>query len=172
VEAAARVPLGSPLAFTDPAPIEERVRSLPEVRDATVSRSWPNTIRIEVTEREPVFVLNSEGAYWLVDADGVTYHRVGSPPEGLLVAVAETTDGTVLRDIATVVSSLPEALAERVTQVRAATADSITLMLTGNARVIWGSAADSELKGQVATALLGQKATIYDVSSPTHPVTR
>ena len=57
-------------------------------------------------------------------------------------------------------------------QVTASTEDSITLHLTGDAEVRWGSAAQSVEKAAVLRALLHHKASYYDVSVPSEPATR
>ncbi|WP_028708196.1 cell division protein FtsQ/DivIB [Propionicicella superfundia] len=174
VEQLAQVPVGAPLATVDPEPIAARVANVPEVKSVTVSRAWPDGIRIEVTERTAAYAVSSTtaGEYWLVDDTGVVFHTVTTVPKGLLVATSSTVEVPVLQDVATVVAALPDDLRKRVTSLKVTSGDDITLVLTKNAQVVWGSATDSELKGRVAAALLKVSARVYDVSSPTYPVTR
>lgn len=174
VEQVAQVPVGSPLATVDPQPIAVRVGAIPEVEAVTVSRSWPHTITIAITERTAVYAAKSTeaGEYWLVDRAGVTFHTVASAPKGLLVVTSTSTDVAVLRGVSTVIAALPEALRKRVASVTVTSLDNIVLILTNKAQVVWGSASDSPLKGQVAEALLKVNAKVYDVSSPSSPVTR
>ncbi len=174
VRQAAMVPVGSSVALAEPEPIAKRVGAIAEVKSVTVRRTWPNTITIDVTERSAVYALKSSvaGEFWLVDADGVTFHTVKATPKGTLVAQSDTTDIKVLADTATVVAAIPDKLRKCVLSLRVVSADDITLVLSGNAKVVWGGASDSKLKGQVAEALLSVKASVYDVSSPTAPVTR
>lgn len=173
IKSAAAVPMGTALVFTDPGPIAGRVAELPEVKTVTVSRSWPNGIQIEVEERTPAYaIVTSAGDYWLVDDAGIAYHTVMTKPKELLQVHTTTLDIPVLRDVGVVVKALPDQLRQRVTAVHVLSGDNIVLSLTGRAQVVWGSAQDSELKGQVAQALLRVKAKVYDVSSPSNPVTR
>ena len=74
-------------------------------------------------------------------------------------------------DIATVVTHLPEAVRADMVSMSAEAIDSITVKLSGKRTVEWGSADDSELKGQVLSALLSTDARAYDVSAPLHPTT-
>ncbi len=173
IRSVAAVPAGNSLAFTDPTPIAERVAELPEMQTVTVSRLWPNGIQIEVTERTALFAIRSPvGDYWLVDDAGIAYHTVLHKPAALIPVHTATLDIPVLRDTGLVVSALPDQLRRRVTAVHVRSGDNIVLSLSGGAQVVWGSARDSELKGQVAEALLKVKAKVYDVSAPTNPVTK
>ena len=70
----------------------ERVEDLALVRDATISRVDPLTVRIEVLEREPVLVAQGEDTSVLVDREGIVLlegtmdalprvHLLERPPE-------------------------------------------------------------------------------------------
>lgn len=172
VVSAAQVPLGTPLARVDVEAIRQRVAGLGPVADVTVSRSWPSTLKIEVTERVAVYQVSLAGGYGWVDADGVIFHQATKETAGLLVANVTDQSARLLADVATVVSSLSDPLAERVTAIDASTPDQIELKLTKDATLIWGSADQSELKSQVATVLLDVDATVYDVSAPEAPITK
>ncbi|WP_235739151.1 cell division protein FtsQ/DivIB [Nocardioides alcanivorans] len=66
VRVAAAVPAGEPLATLDIAAIEKRVEELPAVKNADVSRSWPDKVLIQVEERRvvAVFQVGSATAAW------------------------------------------------------------------------------------------------------------
>lgn len=177
VEEAAGVPIGTPMARIDLPAVEARVQDLAPIRDVEVQRSWPHTITVAVSERQPVYALSQaqsgvEFPYQLVDDEGIAYMGVEKVPKGLLVAEVTGTDPAVLGDLAVVADALPDALAERVETITAASRDSIQLKLSKGVTVIWGSSDDSELKAEVLTALMEQKAKVYDVSAPGTPATR
>ncbi|MDQ7051713.1 MAG: FtsQ-type POTRA domain-containing protein [candidate division KSB1 bacterium] len=54
--------------------IEKRLAKFPQVKSVRVSRVFPNSIRIELEEREPVAVIIDNGI-WGVDAEGVLLPR-------------------------------------------------------------------------------------------------
>ena len=172
VTAAAQVPLGTPLARLDTAAIAARVKLLKPVADVTVTRVVPNKVKIAVTERTAVYAVSSGSGFDLVDASGVPYTAVSAVPQGLIVATINGDDARLRRDVATVVTALPQTLRDRAVLISADVADSIVIELTGGAEVIWGSAENSAQKSQVIAALLSVKARVYDVSSPSHPTTR
>jgi hypothetical protein len=70
VEVAAGVDAGAPLATLDLDAVRAAALSVPWVGTATVSRSWPASVVIEVTSRRPVAVaLVPDGTTVLVDAE-------------------------------------------------------------------------------------------------------
>ncbi len=172
VTAAAQVPMGTPLVRLDVAAIEKRVALLKPVASVQVTRSLPNKITIAVTERRAVYAVSAGSGFDLVDATGVPYTSVMDVPAGLLVANITGDSERLRRDVATVATALPKVLRDRAVLVNAASPDSIVIELRGGAEVVWGSAENSEEKAGVIAALLTISASVYDVSSPSHPTTK
>lgn len=172
VTAAAKVPLGTPLARLDTAAVATRVKQLKAVADVTVTRSVPHGVKIVVTERTAVYALSSSSGFDLVDASGVAFTTVADAPKGIVVARITGDNERLRKDVATVVVALPQVLRDRAVLITADTPDSIVIELSGGAEVIWGSAESSAQKAQVIAALLSVKAGVYDVSSPSHPTTK
>lgn len=172
VRAAAAVPDGQPLSRIDTSAVTQRVAALRPVASATVTRAWPHTLRITVTERVAVLVWKSPVGYQLVDRTGSNYMLVDSPPSGLLPVSIANPSERLLSDAATVAVALPTALREQATKMTVASADSFVITTSSGATVNWGSAEDSDKKAEVIVALLKTKAGHYDVSSPSHPATR
>jgi cell division protein FtsQ len=173
VRVVADVPLGEPLATIALDSIAARVESLAPVDAVDVSRAWPDRVRIRVTEREAVAVVERAGAVQGVDEDGVLFRTYRSAPPRLpLVKVSAATRSAALAEAARVVDALPDDLAGRVDHLTVQTIDSISLQLGNGRTVFWGSAAESESKARVLAVLLEQKASVYDVSVPGQPTIR
>ncbi len=174
VRQAAGVALETPLARVDLDEVAARVEELAPVRQVVVERDWPHTLVVRVTERTAVAVVPTAGGYWLLDATGVAYHRVSHPPENLPVIRVlhprpqdATTQGALR-----VLAALTPTLREQLVALVAESPTRISLELTEGRTVIWGDASRSEQKAEVATVLLEQPGTIYDVSSPDIVTTR
>jgi cell division protein FtsQ len=60
---------GSLLAF-DAAEARQRIEQLPWVKSATISRIYPASLEVRITERRPAAVWASDGRDYLVDASG------------------------------------------------------------------------------------------------------
>ncbi|HET6563288.1 MAG TPA: FtsQ-type POTRA domain-containing protein [Marmoricola sp.] len=169
----ADVPLGVPLARLDLDAIEARVEGLAAVKSAEVSRSWPDQVRIDVTERTPVAAVLWEGRWRGLDESGVLFRDFDRrPPELPVVEMRAATPVDALAEGAAVVSALPDELLRRVESFDVRSIDDITFRLKGGAEVVWGSAEYSEAKAEVLGILLEQKASRYDVSAPGRPTTR
>ncbi len=62
---------GSPILPLDLGAAQQRIAALPWVRVARLSRSLPDTIRVELIERRPVAIWQRGGEMVLVDSEGV-----------------------------------------------------------------------------------------------------
>jgi cell division protein FtsQ len=169
---AAGVTAGTPLVWIDPGQVAERVSGLPAVAEVTVSRDWPDEVRIAVTERKPRLAIPAGGGYLLADASGVVFQAVSTSPSGLVVVEADPNSQQVLVDVGTVFSALSPATAAKVSRLEAPTRDGIVLRLRDGSRVMWGSAEDSALKSQVLDALLPLGGSVFNVSAPAFPTRR
>ncbi|MFD0309140.1 cell division protein FtsQ/DivIB [Streptomyces sp. NPDC127119] len=178
---AADVPVGSPLISVDTDEIEAALlRKLPRIDSVDVFRSWPHGIGLKVTERRPVLIVEKGGKFVEVDAKGVRYATVSRAPQGVPVLELTASHSAGLRRFGTdrlvreavlVASSLPAAVA-RVTQVvKVRSYDSVTLELSGDRTVDWGSGEKGRAKAHTLIALMkaAPGAGHFDVSVPTAP---
>jgi cell division protein FtsQ len=171
VERAADVRDGTPMLRLDTVGIISRVARLPRVAWVDVSREWPSTVRITVTERDPVGVLRKADGVHLVDSTGLDYATVAAAPAGLpniqLPAAAPADPRT--QAVVRVMGALPPQLRAEVIAISAATPGSVQLALANGKTVRWGNADDSARKAAVLAALMTRPGHVYDVSSPDLP---
>ncbi|TAK71113.1 MAG: FtsQ-type POTRA domain-containing protein [Actinomycetota bacterium] len=163
--------VGRPLLRVDTAAVQSRIAAIPLVATATVTRSWPDSVIVVVTERIAVAVVgDATGGFRVVDATGVTLRTTASRPSDLLF-VKDVTEPAALAAAVAVAATLPADLAGQVIAISATSPDAVSLKLSGGAVVRWGSAERPELKAAVLAALLPRHATTYDVSAPELPTT-
>jgi cell division protein FtsQ len=175
VLAAAAVPVGKPLAAVDTDAIAARVAAVPGVAAAEVGRGWPHTLEIAVTERVAAAVGKGPRGPVLVDPAGVPF--LPAPPD---VALPRLLNGTVgpddpaTRAALAVLAALPQPLRDQVLTVGVVTGGSeqVTLGLTEDRMVRWGSLDRAEEKAAVLGPLLTEPGEVYDVSSPELPTVR
>lgn len=181
VESAAAVPMGSPLVSVDTDAIADRLRQkLPRIDSVDVVRSWPHGIGLKVTERKPVLLVKKGAKFIEVDAKGVRFATVDKAPGR--VPLLELTPGRsaslrrfgsdrLVREAVRVAGDLPGGIAGDTKVVRVTSYDSVSLELTRDREVIWGSGEEGAVKAKVLTALMkaAPKAGHFDVSAPTAP---
>ncbi len=173
IQRAADVPVGTPLARVDLAAIQQRVEQIPAVRRAEVSRSWPHSVRVDVTERTPIAVVNRGDGLQALDAEGVMFDSYAKRPRGLpLVRTQPDTPTEALVEGGKVIASLPASIARRVDTIEVDSVDRISLIFRNGRRVVWGSAEDSAQKAQVLAVLLSRPGQVIDVTVPGRPTTR
>lgn len=166
----AKVPVGEQLARLDVDAIRARVESIAAIGSADVSRSWPHTLSIEVSERVPAAVVERSGRPRTVDLEGVLFD---GPRDGLLrIRTTEEASVQALAQGARVAASLPDSLRAEVSHIELESMDKIEVRLTDGRRIVWGSAANSREKAEVAEALLRGEARVIDVTVPGRPTTR
>ncbi|MEF3115634.1 cell division protein FtsQ/DivIB [Streptomyces chrestomyceticus] len=178
---AAAVPMDTPLASVDKKAVADRVRAkLPRVKTVQVRRSWPHTVSLKVTERQPELIIQTGGKFVEVDAEGTRFATVAAAPKGVPLLEMAVRDSPGLRRFGadrlrraagTVVTALPKALHQDVRTVEVRSFDAITLKLTGGRTVVWGSDERSTAKVKVLAAALkaARDARHFDVSVPTAP---
>ncbi|MBZ3903134.1 cell division protein FtsQ/DivIB [Streptomyces griseiscabiei] len=188
VREAADVPLGDPLISVDLDGIEARLLAkLPRIDSVEVVRSWPDGIGLKVSERTAVLIVEAagnSGNYVEVDAKGVRFATVSRAPEGVPVLELATPrsgssaaslrrfgEDRLVREAVRVAGAIPAAIAHETLVVKVRSYDAISLELSGDRTVAWGSAEKGRAKARALTALM--KAAPgeghFDVSVPTAP---
>jgi cell division protein FtsQ len=164
----AAVPVGTPLVRVDLDAVRARVANLAPVERVNVVRQWPGTLRIELLERTAVAVVPRGREFAVLDRTGVEFRTLTEAPKELpLLRVAEGESAELTtRGALRVIEALTPELRELLVRVVADGPARIRLELTEGRTVVWGDAARSETKAQVATALLARPERTVDVSSP------
>lgn len=183
----AQVPSGAPLIRVDTGAAAERVLSDLRVEEVSVRRSWPNTITVVVTPREPAIALtvpqepvrvaDAEGTVFDDDSDGDLVIPDDLP--SIRVPGANTDPDRVVGAIA-MMSALPQDWQGDVSSARL-TSDGTLRFDLGDLRIEWGLAGQDGAKVRVLQALLQQEEIDVDrgedapritinVSAPSAPV--
>lgn len=181
VREAARVPLGDPLASVDTDAIEERLLTrLKRIESVDVVRSWPHAIGLKVTERRPKVLLEKSGKFIEIDGTGVRFATVDQAVPGVPRLVVESSGSPagrrfgverLEREAARVAADLPAEVRRDTRAIRVRSYDSITVELTDDRTIAWGSGERGEAKARTLVALLKAAggAKHFDVSAPAAP---
>jgi cell division protein FtsQ len=174
ITGAAKVPQGVPLESLNVDAVTRRVAAVPRVASVSVSRSFPHTVVISVTERQAAALVPVPGGYDEIDLTGVTFATVKAQVAGVPIITIAPSLGTsaraaIVTGTLAALRALPAALAARVQSVTGDDMYGITLNFPGGVTVDWGGGDNSAEKAHVLAALMKQAHAHYDVSAPSAP---
>jgi len=163
VQRAAGIRHHAPMTDLDLDKARQGVLALPWVRSVSITRSWPATVRVVITERTAVAVVSAGASgFALVDGDGRVLETTAEPPAGyvLLANVPEpgapgTTIDASASDVLAVARALPAALRPKVSTV-VAQRDGVELRLVAGGVVRLGPATDLAPKLAAADTVLSE----------------
>jgi len=166
--------------------VTERIEALPLVLRASAQRTDPLSVRIEVTEREPVLVASGRGTTRYLDREGIVIDELGPDeprPSSLaviaLAAAPPAVGEPVVADPAlanahAVWTGLSGSLRAEVVTYRAAGPDELTLELLSGIEVRFGRAERTGEKVRALGAVLDDVGDTpiasIDVRAPQAPV--
>lgn len=183
VERAVGGALRHPMFSLNLGALENRVDALPWVEEATVSRSWPSTLEVKVTERTPVASVQVGSSWAELDSSGRVLALVGSAPSGepsLTGSVAPGlrpggTVGAPMKDELAVAAALPGSLRAQIEGIGPGPDGGVQLTLAqpSSARVQIGPAVQLASKMAALQTVLAQVdltgVTVIDVRVPGQP---
>jgi cell division protein FtsQ len=168
VGAKADLGAGTPLARVNATDVVARVMGIPAVASAQVTRRWPNTVVIQVVERDAVAALADGDQFATVDGSGFTYIVSKKQPKGLPLVEAEQGDPRTAA--IGVAASLPTDLRSKIQTVAATDPRSVVLTSKDGVTVMWGVSQDNAVKAQILAALLKKTDDKWiDLRLPTTP---
>lgn len=176
VRAAAGIRTGTPLARLDLGAVSSRLSAVGPIRSVTVTRSYPSSVTIRVTERvaigyRPVDPGASGAAVLLVDRDDVAFRTVAAAPKDLPRLLVPAT-GAPSAAAALVAGTLPAKVVHQLSAISAPSEESVTLMLRDGRSVLWGGTDRSSDKARLLSVLLGQPGRFFDLSDPSAVTSR
>jgi cell division protein FtsQ len=157
--------------------LERRLERNPWIKSASVSRSLPALLTIEITERTPVAIL--AGSRQLVAEDGVILSVADQDVRLPLIDGASSTSagGNGLPDPSelAVARSLPKALAPLVGRIAVDGSDRLVVVLRDGTRATFGDPENASSKGLILAGLIrwmertGTRAAAIDLTVPGAP---
>lgn len=170
-----------PLIDVSPSSSARAIDALPWVAQATVTRHWPDTIRVALTERVPVAGVPAPGGHWaLVDKTGRVLAVVTGLAPSMVVLMSPAVPGrpgSVLGRAAapglTVAAQLPPVLVGRVHRVTVSAEGAVVLDLGGGVSAELGPVTDLAAKFESLAAVLAaappRAPALIDVTVPDAP---
>ncbi len=164
--------LGTPLALLDDGKIRSELSSIILIRSYVTEVVPPGTLVVRIIERKAIGVLQRGSAYEQVDAAGVVL-ATSSTAAGLPVIQIGSAgvDSPGFAAAVKVLLAMPASVLGQVASISATTLDNVSITLTqGSHVIIWGSAAQSDLKARALAILLKSPncatQTVLNVTAP------
>jgi cell division protein FtsQ len=179
IKKAAHVEPHQPLLLANTGAIARRIERLPWVEHASVTRAWPGTLNVKVTEYTAAAYARAGASVVLIAPNGHAIAHAPNAPAGAIEVRGlrrAPADGELLSppDAAGIASKLPPTLAQQVVAIDVGTGVALILGRGGSIRL--GSLDDLDAKAAAALAVLAQHGdapfAYIDVSTPQTPVLR
>lgn len=118
VKAALGIKPGTPILSLSLTELKQRLEAIPEVKNATIERALPGTLKIALTERKPAALWQRDGNYLLVDADSMVLSREKYPRTGSLPLIVGDDAPRHMQELLGVLDSAPMLRSQVVAAVR------------------------------------------------------
>jgi cell division protein FtsQ len=185
VRAMAKVPPEATLIRFPSDQVAARVAKDPWVESVTVSRVFPDGMRIRVVERRPIAMVDAGATFWLVDAGGTILAQRTAEQTSTTIVIRDVpgldpkpgrrTASEPLLNAVKVLAGLPASLVSTVKSVSAPTVDGTTLYTGERIEIVVGEAVELAKKGALALQILAEqrgKVVSIDVRTTDRPTWR
>ena len=164
VEEAAGVPQGSNLLRVNAHETALKVSDLPWVDKATVGRSLPNTLVIELEERVVAAFVDAEDGPHLIDTKGREF-IIDQPPAEAVEITGEWTSVT-LSDPVEVLSAIPTELRTRIARLDVVEPFVMRVHMDDGRTITWGANEDNKNKARALATVLQMEGDNWNISNP------
>ena len=167
VRALAQVPADATLIRFPADAVAARVAADPWVASVSVSRVFPSGMRIRVTERVPLAIVDAGTSMWLVDGTGMVIAKPSASASGTLPVVRDApgldlkagrrTVSEPLLNALGVLAGIGNQITSTVTAISAPTVDGATLITSDRVEIVVGQAVDLATKAELAQRILTEQ---------------
>jgi len=162
-----------PLARINTNGLIESIEQLAGVKTVQVNRTWPHGLSVTIESRVPAGAVVTETGFTWVDVTGVTIGEFADTND-LAKLEGPLDQPEVLAAMLVLWQGLPPEFQEQVRVISASASDNIYTTMRSGKNIYWGSTDQLMLKIAIAQALMNRAphSNVFDVSSPSLPVTR
>jgi cell division protein FtsQ len=163
----ARVPADATLIRFPADAVAARVAVDPWVASVSVTRVFPSGMRIRVTDRVPVAVVQSGTSQWFVDATGMIVATASAGVTATIPVIRDVpgldprpgrrTSSEALLNAVAILAGISQQLRSMVVSVSAPTIDDATLTTAGNVDIVIGQAVSLATKDQLVLRILAEQ---------------
>lgn len=164
--------------------ISARIERVPRIHSVKIERIIPSTVRVTVTEREPIAEVSVGPRTYLVDSEGVVLEEgTGQPIRVIDLPIEQVAIGERIRldqysSALSVARGIEPAVRRRLLRIRAPSVDRISLELDGGLLIVYGAPERMGEKNYAVRTVMedlakrGERAASIDVRVPERPAVR
>ncbi|MBC2680910.1 cell division protein FtsQ/DivIB [Corynebacterium anserum] len=172
IQDASGIATGDNMLRLDTSGAAQTIAHVPWVEKVTVSRHWPTSVNISITEHRGVGVINRGGTLYDVNEHGQIFLQ-GAAPEGAVeFKNVDPQDSAAVKAAADAVVALSPELVGQLDRVEAKSAESVELFFHDGRRVFWGSSERASEKAEATRVVLTREGQEWNVSNPAMPTVR
>lgn len=156
---------GDNLLRIDASGAASRIAKQPWVRGVTVSRHFPSTVDIAVTEREVVgFVEHDDGAH-LIDHQGHAF-LIDTPPDEAVEITGEVDDEDAVNAAVAAIATVPNLIRREIASLEVKSSHAMELRLHDGRTIYWGVDDANEQKAAALEHVIHREGEHWDISNP------
>ncbi len=185
---ACRVDKHTNLLSVSTSDISSRILKNPWIKNVTIKRIFPHTLKVEVQERVPVAIVSQDEKFYLVDDDlfVISKHQYANNNSSIptitdlpigKIWVGEQLMNDSLKNAIKCIKSMDPAFKKTISLISAPSPDKLSLYTKDNVEILYGEAKQADDKNKVLQTILkeqGKQVIFIDVRSYPHsdPVLR
>lgn len=155
----------TPMGRVDVRRAAQNIAADPWVETVTVSRDWPSSVDVEVTEHVAVaFIVQDDGTH-LIDSNGVDFLVAEPPPQAIELVGAPIEDAEAMAAVVDIAASISERARNEVAAIDVAPLNHV-LRTNDGRTIVWGASEDNENKSYALEAVLQMEGREFNITNP------
>ncbi|WP_311342191.1 cell division protein FtsQ/DivIB [Corynebacterium riegelii] len=155
----------TPMGRVDVRRAAQNIAADPWVETVTVSRDWPSSVDVEVTEHVAVaFIAQDDGTH-LIDSNGVDFLVAEPPPQAIELVGAPVEDAEAMAAVVDIAASISERARNEIAAIDVAPLNHV-LRTNDGRTIVWGASEDNENKSYALEAVLQMEGREFNITNP------
>lgn len=168
----------------NPKEIEDRVASSPWIKEAKLVKSFPNSVKVQIEEEQPVLAVKNKDGYWLVSDDAIALEQPEKLPNKFPLIAFKKSDFIVelgykienkkVLSLVRIYTSMEPDVKKRI-KTGSVSGDDLYFIDEKDIQIVYGDTTDLEEKNLLISQLLKdidkKKTDVYyiDIRVPSKP---
>ena len=156
---------GDNLLRIDASGAARRIAQQSWVRGVTVSRHFPSTVDIAVTEREVVGYIEHDDSAHLIDHQGHAF-LIDTPPEEAVEIIGAVDDEDAVNAAVAAIATVPNEIRREIAALDVKESHAMELRLHDGRTIYWGVDDANEQKSAALEHVIHREGQHWDISNP------